>query len=153
MKGKDYNVYRSLLMQKNVPAIHPRKLVISTRKSNKTPIKYIWKSSIPTRWFEIVDHSRFQSASTERARDTLQFLKETLQYIHTIRRNGPGTEPLLVPQTIQPSRSRKLLRVPLVNKMPFESKTHVSLPALSSPRNRLAIVPIRLPHINQINCL
>jgi hypothetical protein len=63
-----------------------KKFKVNTREFS--PVRYMWKSSIPVKWFTLASPSRFLDIRMERlkTRNTLQFLEETQKYIYHIRK-------------------------------------------------------------------
>mmetsp|Transcript_9648 Transcript_9648/g.14373 ORF Transcript_9648/g.14373 Transcript_9648/m.14373 type:complete len:186 (+) Transcript_9648:14-571(+) len=81
MKGRDLSA--KTLFQDEKKTIYP---IVVTRKTNTTPIRFIWKSSIPNAWFKCAGERKFEqiTGQDKGKRDTLMFLKETQKYIHNI---------------------------------------------------------------------
>ncbi|CAG9317753.1 unnamed protein product [Blepharisma stoltei] len=60
------------------------KSTLDCRKTNSTPISYMWESSIPQSWIDLAGRHRFINRNLLSKRSTLQFLEETQKYIHKI---------------------------------------------------------------------
>lgn len=95
MKGKLYNSQASLkavdLLTPTVGTFtHSSKALkqkkLSLRDSEKSPIRYFWKSSIPNSWIKLVEADKMVQFKDPlgAARNTLGFLEETQKYIHHI---------------------------------------------------------------------
>lgn len=96
MKGKFYNIQASLRSEETgqlntgvftyVRSKAPAKKNISVR-SNKTPIRFFWRSSIPQKWHRLTQKEFVHLKTSDgMSRNTLAFLEETQKYIHHIRK-------------------------------------------------------------------
>ncbi|OMJ66548.1 hypothetical protein SteCoe_36568 [Stentor coeruleus] len=72
-----------------------KKSKINTR--DYSPVRFMWKTSIPSSWFKLAHPTRFQNViqTKLKQRSTLTFLEETQKYIYNIRK------PLISKTTIQ----------------------------------------------------
>lgn len=68
-----------------VPELRPPTVHKPWKIRPKSPIVYVWKSSIPSTWIKVYGESHFKHITqTKLPINTIQFLKETQSYIHNI---------------------------------------------------------------------
>lgn len=77
----DYNTFKYPIKSKTI-----KKFKVNTREFS--PIRYMWKTSVPANWFKLASPNRFIDIRLEnlKNRNTLQFLEETQKYIYHIRK-------------------------------------------------------------------
>jgi hypothetical protein len=73
---------------RKVAELRPKKKQKPWVSRPKSPIVYVWKTSIPDTWRRVYGESHFKHITqTKQPINTIEFLKETQGYIHNICRN------------------------------------------------------------------
>lgn len=73
---------------RKVAELRPKKKQKPWVTRPKSPIVYVWKTSIPNTWMRVYGESHFKHITqTKQPINTIEFLKETQGYIHNICRN------------------------------------------------------------------